>query len=241
MTRPSCLASSLSTALRRSSNSPRYLAPAINAAISSDNTRLSFNPSGTSPLTMRCAKPSTMAVLPTPGSPISTGLFLVRRCSTCMVRRISSSRPITGSSLPSSARLFRSSVYLSNASRLFSASGSFTDSPPRTSLIFSDNTDFTMPARANNLPASPLSSQSASKIASLDTYWSPRCCASLSARLKRRLNDWDICTSPLNGVITGRFSSASCKAVSRSPTLTPARCNRGRALPPCCRNRASNK
>ncbi len=30
-----------------------------------------------------------MAVLPTPGSPISTGLFLVRRCSTWMVRRIS--------------------------------------------------------------------------------------------------------------------------------------------------------
>ena len=35
-----------------------------------------------SPLTMRCASPSTMAVLPTPGSPISTGLFLVRRCNT---------------------------------------------------------------------------------------------------------------------------------------------------------------
>ena len=28
---------------------------------------------------MRCASPSTMAVLPTPGSPIKTGLFLVRR------------------------------------------------------------------------------------------------------------------------------------------------------------------
>ena len=41
-----------------------------------------------------------MAVLPTPGSPISTGLFLVRRESTWMTRRISSSRPITGSSLP---------------------------------------------------------------------------------------------------------------------------------------------
>ena len=31
------------------------------------------------PLTMRWARPSTMAVLPTPGSPISTGLFFVRR------------------------------------------------------------------------------------------------------------------------------------------------------------------
>ena len=41
-----------------------------------------------------------MAVLPTPGSPMSTGLFLVRRESTWMTRRISSSRPMTGSILP---------------------------------------------------------------------------------------------------------------------------------------------
>ena len=41
-----------------------------------------------------------MAVLPTPGSPMRTGLFLVRRDSTWMTRRISSSRPMTGSSLP---------------------------------------------------------------------------------------------------------------------------------------------
>ena len=39
-----------------------------------------------------------MAVLPTPGSPMSTGLFLVRRLRTWMTRRISSSRPMTGSS-----------------------------------------------------------------------------------------------------------------------------------------------
>ena len=68
-------------------------------------SRLSFRPSGTSPSTMRRARPSTMAVLPTPGSPISTGLFLVRRDSTWMTRRISSSRPMTGSSLPVARRL----------------------------------------------------------------------------------------------------------------------------------------
>ena len=60
--------------------------------------------SGTSPETIRWARPSMMAVLPTPGSPISTGLFFVRRESTWTMRRISSSRPITGSSLPASAR-----------------------------------------------------------------------------------------------------------------------------------------
>ena len=56
--------------------------------------------SGTSPFTIRWARPSTIAVLPTPGSPISTGLFLVRRESTCITRRTSSSRPMTGSSFP---------------------------------------------------------------------------------------------------------------------------------------------
>ena len=56
-----------------------------------------------------------MAVLPTPGSPMSTGLFLVRRDSTWMTRRISSSRPMTGSSLPLRAASVRSRPYLSSA------------------------------------------------------------------------------------------------------------------------------
>ena len=67
--------------------------------------RRSRRPSGTSPSTIRWARPSTIAVLPTPGSPIRTGLFLVRRLRTWITRRISSSRPITGSSLPCGGRL----------------------------------------------------------------------------------------------------------------------------------------
>ena len=49
------------------------------------------------------------------GSPISTGLFLVRRDSTWTTRRISASRPMTGSSLPSRARAVRSTAYFSSA------------------------------------------------------------------------------------------------------------------------------
>ena len=71
--------SSSITRLRRSSNWPRYIVPATSEPTSSCRTRLSSSGSGVSPLTMRCASPSTMAVLPTPGSPISAGLFLVRR------------------------------------------------------------------------------------------------------------------------------------------------------------------
>ena len=70
---------SWSTALRRSSNSPRYFAPAMSAPEIQAIRRLSLRLSGTSPATMRRASPSTMAVLPTPGSPMSTGLFFVRR------------------------------------------------------------------------------------------------------------------------------------------------------------------
>jgi hypothetical protein len=64
---PSSCASSFSTLFRRSSNSPRYFAPAMSMPMSSESTRLPRRPSGTSSFTMRCARPSTMAVLPTPG------------------------------------------------------------------------------------------------------------------------------------------------------------------------------
>jgi hypothetical protein len=84
--------------------------------MSSDISVRSLMPSGTSPLTMRSASPSAIAVLPTPGSPIRTGLFLVRRARIWIVRRISSSRPITGSSLPSRAAWVRSRANFLSAS-----------------------------------------------------------------------------------------------------------------------------
>ena len=59
---------------------------------------------------MRSASPSTMAVLPTPGSPTKTGLFLRRRQSTWMVRSISESRPTSGSICPLAARSTRLTV-----------------------------------------------------------------------------------------------------------------------------------
>ncbi len=112
---PSALVISFKTAFKRSSNSPRYLAPATKAPRSRVTTCLSRRVFGMSPRTIRWANPSTMAVLPTPGSPINTGLFFVRRLNTCMTRRISASRPITGSSLPCSASCVRLRPYFSRA------------------------------------------------------------------------------------------------------------------------------
>lgn len=78
-------ATSFKTPFKRSSKSPRNLAPATRAPKSSASTYRSMHwefwwkkkritflflmLSGTSPWTMRRARPSTIAVLPTPGSP----------------------------------------------------------------------------------------------------------------------------------------------------------------------------
>ena len=68
---------------------------------------------------MRAARPSTTAVLPTPGSPISTGLFFVRRERICITRSISVWRPTTGSSLPSAASFVRLRPNWSSSFELF--------------------------------------------------------------------------------------------------------------------------
>ena len=114
------------------------------AYLSSPHRASSLRPrklSGTSPAAMRCARPSAIAVLPTPGSPNQPmgqsvsrrldrsclcprpgspsriGLFLVRRERTVIARRTSSSRPMTGSSRPAFASAVRSREYFSSACR----------------------------------------------------------------------------------------------------------------------------
>ena len=74
--------SCFNTAFKRCSKSPRYLVPASNAPMSSECTCAVAKISGTSPCTILQAKPSAIAVLPTPASPTKSGLFLRRRHST---------------------------------------------------------------------------------------------------------------------------------------------------------------
>jgi hypothetical protein len=113
---PWLLSISFNTAFSLSSNSPLYFAPAIRAPRSRENIILSLSPSGTSPFTILYARPSTIAVFPTPGSPIKQGLFLVFLESILTTLLISSSLPITGSSLFVEASLVRSLPYLFKAS-----------------------------------------------------------------------------------------------------------------------------
>ncbi|OQC09023.1 MAG: hypothetical protein BWX79_01537 [Alphaproteobacteria bacterium ADurb.Bin100] len=188
------------------------------------STRLPLSESGTSPATMRCARPSTMAVLPTPGSPISTGLFLVRRCSTWMARRISSSRPITGSSLPMRARSVRSMVYLVRASRWPSASALLTPCPPRTASMAASRLLRVRPLARARLPISALLSASASRYNSPAMNWSPRLIDSFSVACNSLASSgptWT-CSWPWT---SGRRLMAASPAASRPGTLTPARCS----------------
>ena len=105
--------SSFITAFILSSNWPRYFVPATSAARSSVTTRLSWRTRETFFWTMRLARPSAIAVLPTPGSPMRTGLFFFLRLNTWATRSISFSRPTTGSSFPSMASFVRSRPKLS--------------------------------------------------------------------------------------------------------------------------------
>mmetsp|Transcript_56361 Transcript_56361/g.142561 ORF Transcript_56361/g.142561 Transcript_56361/m.142561 type:complete len:223 (+) Transcript_56361:1829-2497(+) len=105
---------SLMMFLRRSSNSPRYFVPESNMPKSNSMIFLSKSISGTSPSTMRRAKPSAIAVLPTPGSPMSTGLFFCLLARIWIARSISSLRPTRGSISPAAAAAVRS---LPNSSR----------------------------------------------------------------------------------------------------------------------------
>ena len=94
------------------------LAPACSKPMSSVSSETSFNCGGTSPLARRKAKPSTTAVLPTPASPVRIGLFCRRRIKISTIWRISSSRPVTGSSSPFLAFSVKSIAYFFSASCL---------------------------------------------------------------------------------------------------------------------------
>ncbi|KJU85568.1 hypothetical protein MBAV_002238 [Candidatus Magnetobacterium bavaricum] len=93
---------------KRSSNCPLYFVPAMRAPRSREMIRFPIRFSGTSALFIFCARPSTIAVLPTPGSPTTMGLFFILRPSIWSIRSISSSRPTTGSSCSSWAIEVRS-------------------------------------------------------------------------------------------------------------------------------------
>mmetsp|Transcript_21653 Transcript_21653/g.56516 ORF Transcript_21653/g.56516 Transcript_21653/m.56516 type:complete len:222 (+) Transcript_21653:1746-2411(+) len=114
--------SSWTIAFKRASKAPRCDAPAINRPRSRAQIFALRKGSGTSPLSILNAKPSTTAVLPTPGGPVKTGLFFFLLLRTWTSLRISASRPMTGSKAPCSALSTNSIAYRFNASKVSEAS-----------------------------------------------------------------------------------------------------------------------
>ncbi len=124
----------------RSSNCPRYLVPATTLVISSAIIRLLNNVCDTFRSLMRCASPSIIALFPTPGSPINTGLFFFRRLRICARRSISLSLPTTGSNRPSREAFVMSKPKESIAGvsvpvRFFLSIFVYCDVPPSTPLL----------------------------------------------------------------------------------------------------------
>ena len=138
-------------------------------------TRTPCSDTGTSPAMMRCARPSMMAVLPTPGSPINTGLFLLRRDKICTVRRISSSRPTTGSSFPFRASFVKSRAYRSSDSYLLSAPWSVTTFPPRSFMTAASRRPRSTPMSEHSAAPKRSSAAAASTRCSTATKSSPIC------------------------------------------------------------------
>ena len=131
-----------------------------------------------------------------PGSPISTGLFLVRRCRIWMARRISSSRPITGSSLPWAARSVRSMQYFFSASRCPSASWESDALPAPYGVdrgLQRLAVQTVLPGQAADFA---LSSARARRNISLAMNWSPASGPPLSVRLSRLPRSRPTETSP---------------------------------------------
>ena len=229
MISPAEVVTSFSTALSRSSNSPRYFAPAISAPMSSASSRLSCRLSGTSPLTIRKASPSAIAVLPTPGSPIRTGLFFVRRLSTCMVRRISSSRPMIGSILPSRAASVRSRVYFFSASYCCSALALSAVRPLRRSLIAAFRPCAVTPAAFRASLAPDFVTASAVSSRSTVTKLSPAWLASFSASAST-FAVW-VSTTMSPPSTRGSLASARSTAARAAAASPPARAIRFAASP----------
>ena len=147
--------------LRRCSNSPRYLVPATTEAKSNASKRFPASTSEISPRAIFCASPSTIAVLPTPGSPIKTGLFLVRRAKICTRRSISSSRPITGSNWFLEAISVKSRVYSSSVGVLLLVlvAAALRGAACSPSSVGID----TSPAEGSSPPVSPISATAVSR------------------------------------------------------------------------------
>ena len=188
------------------------------------------------------ASPSTIAVLPTPGSPINTGLFLVRRDNTWITRLISSSRPITGSSLPLRASSVRSFAYFSSDWYFASGFWSVTRCVPRTPCRAFKMASCVAPNDASsNCAPSFFCTANASSRCSVETYSSLKFSASLKACSITFDNTADIFGCAFEPLTLGSLLTASCAFMRTCAAGTSARSSSGIRMPSLSCSKADNK
>ena len=196
---------------------------------------------GTSPLTMRCASPSTMAVLPTPGSPISTGLFLV-----LPLQDLDGAADLvvaTDHRVELAAAGALGQVHRVFAQGLAALLGIGVVDRLATTHLLDGLLDLGLggPHGLEQLAqfAPILQRRHGKQLAEM--YWSPRCWASLSVTLRRRERSCETCTSPGVPSTLGRRSSSAESSVLSFGTFTPALPSSGRKVPPCWSRSAANR
>ena len=244
-------ATSRSSSFTRSSNSPRYLVPATRAARSRESSRLPVSSGGTRPAAMAWASPSATAVLPTPGSPRSTGSFLVRRIRICTTRASSPSRPTTGSSRPAAARAVRSRAQRSSTpadrpgaegSRSFRADrpGAAVSPPRRAARVRAYSRPGSASSSRSRPSAVPSRSRSrpSSRCSAPSTRWSSRSISSAARVTHRRQAGVSPCTGPVPACPR---PSRSVRARSSPSGLSPASRSSRADRPSSARARASSR
>ena len=141
---------SFMTAFILSSNCPLYLVPATKLARSNEIILLLYNTLDTFFFIILIARPSAIADFPTPGSPISNGLFFFLLLSIWETLWISTSLPMIGSSSSFSAidvrsfpKLSRTGVldFLLDLDFVFAIWGDLTSSNSDPSLLSEDSSE----------------------------------------------------------------------------------------------------
>ena len=170
-----------------------------------------------------------------------TGLFFVLRERTWITRRISASRPMTGSSRPSCAARVRSTEYFSRLSYVDSAFSLVTRRLPRmavrlSSSAFADNacgpsTFWIEPSRASEM-----------RRRSVATYSSLAACADEIASPSTQVSarDADGCWTVAPLALGSAFITCSASRVNASAS-TPAFATRLRAVPSSWRSSATSR
>ncbi|OPZ59440.1 MAG: hypothetical protein BWY86_01220 [Candidatus Aminicenantes bacterium ADurb.Bin508] len=230
MISPSLSRISFTTAFNLSSNSPLNFAPARRAPMSRARILLFFKESGTSPLTILWANPSTIAVFPTPASPMRAGLFFFFRERTWITDLTSLSLPMTGSSFPVLAISVRSLAYRWRAWNFSSGFWSVTLWLPLNSLRAARRFSSFSPRFLRSREEGWLSSlRMARRRCSVEMYSSLKTFASSAAETRSLRRALDITNSP--PLALGSFSSSFRRSSRREEEGRSALARRGATNP----------